>query len=219
MKDVAKNDIGTYINAGSLIGRENLQLALSVNPSLVRYEVVIRQIKPRQPSRIGITWFISRLSSCSFFTSTASSMFSKGTTRSTMVTHLIEPTISCSLVVCWCDVGREKFFLCQMPCSISLEAAMNSWPSGLLTSRAGISPSWSKLMHGSQSWMSSSFATPHWLSDSSANVASTAFDYGDRYASEVNSYRIRKHATRFLGDDYASAATVVLTVDIGYFLG
>ena len=40
-----------------------LCLALFVSPSLVRYEVAVRPMKPRQPTSVGITWQAHPLSS------------------------------------------------------------------------------------------------------------------------------------------------------------
>ena len=74
-----------------------LRLALFVSPSLVRYEVVVRPMKPRQPTSMGTTWQARPLSSHSmrsfsyrsFSLSKASSMFSShGTVSSTMMTRL-----------------------------------------------------------------------------------------------------------------------------------
>ena len=156
-------------------------------PSLVRYEVVVRPMKPPQPTSMGITWQAHPLSShsmrsfsyWSFFLSKASSMFSShGTVSSTMMTRLTVSdhiTMSGRSWVCtmWCGKWRASFRSAAI--FQSLAAARNFCPCGLLTCRVGASPSWRKLMHGFGSWVGCSLATLHWVSVMSASMASTLF--------------------------------------------
>ena len=113
-----------------------LRLALFVSPSLVRYAVIVRPMKPRQPTSMGITWQAHPLSShsmCrfsyrSFFLLKASSMFSsQGTVSPTMMMRFTVSdhiTMSGHSWVCtmWCGKWRASFRSAAIPSPLLLRA-------------------------------------------------------------------------------------------------
>ena len=142
-----------------------LSLALFISPSLIRYEVVVRPMKPRQPTSMGIT-----RQAWSFFLSKASSIYpSQGTVSSMMMTcftvsdHITMSGRSCVCTM-WC--GKWRVSIRSAAIFQSFAAAWNFCPYGL---SRWASPSWSILMHG----VGCLLATIHCVSVNSANVGST----------------------------------------------